>query len=134
MKGMTREEFLDLADKFNFSIVTWDSTRQIEMYIKNKEGHKLLIARYHETELYCSFLGRTTNEGEAIGWGLFTGYKRNYKDELAVYDLQGYANCEEFKTSEDFVDFLHKQLKVITDFNKEIKKQELIETSKLYEI
>ena len=134
MKGMTRKEFLDLADKFNFSIRTWDSTREIEMYITNKEGHKLLLARYYEIEMFCSFLRRTANEGEAIGWGLFTGYKRNYKDELVVYDLSAYAQCEEFKTSEDFVDFLHKQLKVIADFNKEIKKQELVESSKLYEI
>lgn len=134
MKGMTRKEFLDLADKLNFSTRSWTNTREIEMYVKNKEGHKLLLARYYETALYCSFLGRTANEGEAIGWGLFTGYKRNFKDELVIYDLQAYANCEEFKTSEDFVDFLHKQQKVITDFNKEIKKQELIETSKLYEI
>lgn len=104
------------------------------MCIKNKEGHNLLIARYYEAEMYCSFLGRTANEGEAIGWGLFTGYKRNYKDELVVYDLQAYGNAEEFETSEGFADFLNKQLKVITDFNKEIKKQELIETSKLYEI
>ena len=134
MKGMTRKEFLDLADKFNFSTRTWDKVREIEMFVMNKEGHKLLIARYYEIEMLCSFLGRTANEGEAIGWGLFTGYKRNYKGELAVYDLQAYARCEEFKTSEDFVDFLHKQLKVIADFNKEIKKQELIESSKLYEI
>ena len=134
MKGMTRKEFLDLADKFNISSRSWTNTREIEMYVKNKEGHKLLLARYYETELYCSFLGRTANAGEAIGWGLFTGYKRNFKDELVIYDLQAYARCEEFKTSEDFVDFLHKQLKVITDFNKEIKKQELIESSKLYEI
>lgn len=137
MKGMTRKEFLDLADKFNFSTRTWDYTREIEMFIKNKEGHKLLIARYYEMEQYCSFLRRTANEGEAIGWGLFTGYKRfqrNFKDEFVVYDLQAYARCEEFETSEDFTDFLNKQLKVITDFNKEIKKQELIETSKLYEI
>ena len=134
MKGMTREEFLDLAEKMNFSTRTWDHSREIEMFIKNKEGHKLLIARYYEMEQYCSFLGRTAEEGEAIGWGLFAGYKRNYKDELVVYDLQAYANCEEFKTSEDFTDFLNKQLKIIAFFNKEIKKQELIETSKLYEI
>lgn len=134
MKGMTRKEFLDLAEKLNFSTRTWDHSREIEMFIKNKEGHKLLIARYYEIEQYCSFLGRSAEEGEAIGWGLFTGYKRNFKDEFVVYDLQAYANCESFKTSEDFTDFLNKQLKVITDFNKEIKKQELIETSKLYEI
>ena len=76
MKGMTRKEFLDLADKLNFYTRTWDHSREIEMFIKNKEGHKLLIARYYEIEQYCSFLRRTANEGEAIGWGLFTGYKR----------------------------------------------------------
>jgi hypothetical protein len=134
MKGMTRKEFLNLAGKFNFSIRTWDKARETEMFVENKEGHKLLIARYHEIEMWSPFLRRTANEGEAIGWGLFPGYKRNNKDELVVYDLQAYAKCEEFKTSEDFVDFLHKQLKVIADFNKEIKKQELIESSKLYEI
>ena len=134
MKGMTRKEFLDLAEKFNFTTRTWDKSREIEMVTKNKEGHVLLLARYYEIELYCSFLGRTANEGEAIGWGLFPGYKRNHKDELAVYDLSTYGRCEEFQTSEDFVDFLHKQLKVIADFNKEIKKQELVESSKLYEI
>lgn len=137
MKGMTREEFLNLADKLNFSTRIWEHSREIEMFIKNKEGHKLLIARYYEIEQYCSFLGRTAEEGEAIGWGLFTSYKRNYVDEFVyyqVYDLQAYANAEAFKTSEDFADFLNKQLKIITDFNKEIKKQELIETSKLYEI
>lgn len=134
MKGMTRKEFLDLADRFNFSIRTWDKVRETEMFVMNKEGHKLLIARYHEIEMWSPFLRRTANEGKAIGWGLFLGYKRNNKDELVVYDLSAYAKCEEFKTSEDFVDFLHKQQKVIADFNKEIKKQELIESSKLYEI
>jgi len=134
MKGMTRKEFLDLADKFGFTTRTWDKAREIEMCIKNKEGHVLLLSRYYEIALYCSFLGRTANEGEAIGWSLFPGYKRNYKSELLVYDLSTYAKCEEFQTSEDFVDFLYQQQKVIADFNKEIKKQELIESSKLYEI
>ena len=70
MKGMTREEFLNLAEKLNFSTRTWDHSRETEMFTKNKEGHKLLIARYYEMEQYCSFLGRTAEEGSRLAFSL----------------------------------------------------------------
>ena len=136
MKGMSTEDFCNLAEKFHFHIRSWDKpgAREIEMFTTNRRGHKLLIARLYELSQYCSFIGRTANDGEAIGWSLFTGYKRNFKNELVLYDLETYSGTEEFDTQEDFENFLHKQLKTIADFNKEIKKQELIETSNLYEI